>query len=655
MLPTAVKFAAGAVDAVRRPAAGLVVLIYHRVGGHTGVRVDLPTPTFDAQMAALAEAGNVLALDDAVERLRRGEDLQNHVVVTFDDGTDDFVDEALPVLARHEVPATLYVATAHVEERIDFPDNGRPASWAGLGECVASGLVTIGSHTHRHVLLDRLPDTEVAGELARSVDLIGERLGIAAAHFAYPKALRPSPAAEREVRARFSSAALAGTRRQPGRDRRPSTRPYPRPDHRRRALVRPQGRRRHGVRGRSAAPREPASLCGGDRMTARRLVHLTTTAMSLDWLLRPQLEAFADAGFDVIGMSAPGPHVDALRASGIQHVAIPSLTRSMSPIQDLRGPTRRVSRRCAVSDPTSCTPTIRSQACWAGWPPAPPVCRSSSTPCTVSTRCPTIDWPSGPSSTVSSAWPAAARMPSSSRTPRTSRCFVASGVPHAKLSVLGNGVDLTRFDPASVDATARTRIRASLGIGDATVVVGLVGRLVWEKGYATVFEAAEAMSDRDCRFVVVGPEEPDKPGAVTAADRAEAERHGVVFLGRRDDMVDIYSAFDVHVLASHREGYPRSAMEASAMGLPVVATNIRGCRQVVADGVSGTLFEVDDARGLVDALTPLVADEVRRTRMGEAARRRAVEHFDDRDVINTTLRIYEWLLSGVGAPALALS
>ena len=229
------------------------------------------------------------------------------------------------------------------------------------------------------------------------------------------------------------------------------------------------------------------------------------------------------------------------------------------------------------------------------------------------------------------------------------------GVPHAKLSVLGNGVDLTRFDPASVDATARTRIRASLGIGDATVVVGLVGRLVWEKGYATVFEAAEAMSDRDCRFVVVGPEEPDKPGAVTAADRAEAERHGVVFLGRRDDMVDIYSAFDVHVLASHREGYPRSAMEASAMGLPVVATNIRGCRQVVADGVSGTLFEVDDARGLVDALTPLVADEVRRTRMGEAARRRAVEHFDDRDVINTTLRIYEWLLSGVGAPALALS
>lgn len=215
LLPFAVKFAAGAVDVVRPPVEGLVVLIYHRVGGRTGVRVDLPTPTFDKQMTALAESGAVVSLDDAASRLARGEDLRGRVVITFDDGTDDFVDEALPVLARHELPATLYVATAHVEERIDFADGGRAVSWAGLRECVASGLVAIGSHTHRHVLLDRLPESEVADELDRSIDLIGERLGVVAEHFAYPKALRPSPAAECEVRARFASAALAGTRANP--------------------------------------------------------------------------------------------------------------------------------------------------------------------------------------------------------------------------------------------------------------------------------------------------------------------------------------------------------------------------------------------------------------------------------------------------------
>ena len=215
VVPTAVKLAAGAVDAVRRPVEGLVILIYHRVGARTDVRVDLPTPTFDEQMADLAGRGCVISLDDAVTRLGRREDLRGRVVVTFDDGTDDFVDEALPVLARHGVPATLYVATAHIEERIDFPDDGRPATWSALAECVASGLVTIGSHTHRHALLDRLPVDEVADELDRSIDLIGERLGVAATHFAYPKALRPAPAAEREVRSRFVSAVLAGTRANP--------------------------------------------------------------------------------------------------------------------------------------------------------------------------------------------------------------------------------------------------------------------------------------------------------------------------------------------------------------------------------------------------------------------------------------------------------
>jgi glycosyltransferase involved in cell wall biosynthesis len=94
-------------------------------------------------------------------------------------------------------------------------------------------------------------------------------------------------------------------------------------------------------------------------------------------------------------------------------------------------------------------------------------------------------------------------------------------------------------------------------------------------------------------------------------------------------------------------------MEASAMGLPVVASNIRGCRQVVTDGVTGRLFEAGDAAGLVDALRPLVRDEVRRERLGGAARRRAVEHFDDRDVINTTLRTYEWLLSAARVPSMA--
>lgn len=214
-VPSMIKVVAATVDRVRPAPTGLVVLLYHRVGGRTPVRVDLPTPAFDAQIAELAESGAVLAIDEAVRRLAAGEDLAGRCVVTFDDGTADVVDEALPVLERHRVPATLYLATRHIDEGVDFPDDGQPASWAALRGAVESGLVTIGSHTHSHALLDRLPVDQIADELDRSIELIGQHLDVSADHFAYPKALPPSADADRLVRERFVSASLAGTRGNP--------------------------------------------------------------------------------------------------------------------------------------------------------------------------------------------------------------------------------------------------------------------------------------------------------------------------------------------------------------------------------------------------------------------------------------------------------
>jgi hypothetical protein len=96
-----------------------------------------------------------------------------------------------------------YLATDHVERGRAFPGGGRPLSWAAAGEAVDSGFVTIGSHTHRHALLDRLD---------AAAGLIGERLGVDAEHFAYPKALLAAPGIEPLVRERFRSAALGGNR-----------------------------------------------------------------------------------------------------------------------------------------------------------------------------------------------------------------------------------------------------------------------------------------------------------------------------------------------------------------------------------------------------------------------------------------------------------
>ncbi len=196
---------------------GITVLGYHQVGGPVAGSVNLPLPLFEAQAAWLAEHAHVVSLDDAVARLT-GDDKATAplptdrptVAITFDDGTADFVEHAVPVLARHGLPVTLYLATSFVEEGRSFWDDGTVLSWSALADALATGVVAVGSHTHTHVLLDRTPPDRIAEELDTSIQLIADRLGVEARHFAYPKAIGRGAAGDRAVRARFASAAVAG-------------------------------------------------------------------------------------------------------------------------------------------------------------------------------------------------------------------------------------------------------------------------------------------------------------------------------------------------------------------------------------------------------------------------------------------------------------
>ncbi len=211
----AVRAAAAVADRVKPPPAGVVILLYHRVGAGTSSRVDLPVPLFRDHVAELADSGRTIGLDVALDVLAGRVEAPHPrpVVVTFDDGTGDFLHNAVPILAEHQIPTTLYAATRWIEEERPFWRDDSPAlSWAGLAEAAASGVVTIGSHTHDHLLFDRIAPAEALEQIRRSVGLIHDRLGVDAVDFCYPKALAPSADNLDLVREHFRSATLAGAR-----------------------------------------------------------------------------------------------------------------------------------------------------------------------------------------------------------------------------------------------------------------------------------------------------------------------------------------------------------------------------------------------------------------------------------------------------------
>ena len=186
-------------------ADGATLLIYHRIGGGTSDELDVATPTFARHVELLA-SHDVLSLDRALDRLDAG-DSRHSVVLTFDDGFDDVHRNAWPLLRDHQLPFTIYLASAFMGARMRWEgstaqgDAGQGLTWDQLREMVDSGLCTVGNHTHNHVR----PAELTAQELDLCTDTVREHLGVAPQHFTYPWGVRVD-AVEPALRSRFRSA-----------------------------------------------------------------------------------------------------------------------------------------------------------------------------------------------------------------------------------------------------------------------------------------------------------------------------------------------------------------------------------------------------------------------------------------------------------------
>lgn len=378
-----------------------------------------------------------------------------------------------------------------------------------------------------------------------------------------------------------------------------------------------------------------------------KVAHLTTVDLSLRYLVWPQLLAVIEEGGEVVGISAPGQWVNDLEQARVRHVPLQSSTRSMNPLADLRSVWQlwRILRheKPDILHTHNPKPGIYGRL----------VGRLAGVPIVVNTvhgLYATPDDPPGWRALVyflewiASRFSDAELVQSREDLELMRRWRIA---PREKLRHLGNGVDLLRFDPGRFDESDCERIRRDLDVGSHEFLIGVVGRLVEEKGYIELFEAARHLDSR-CTLICVGPRDPDKEDALRQQTLAEAEAAGVIFTGMRTDIDELYAALDLFVLPSHREGFPRAAMEAAAMGLPVIATDIRGCREVVEDGVNGRLVPVRDPAALAEAIGELIESPARREEMGKASRRKALSEFDERRVVDVIMETYRELSRSKG-------
>lgn len=205
----------------------------------------------------------------------------------------------------------------------------------------------------------------------------------------------------------------------------------------------------------------------------------------------------------------------------------------------------------------------------------------------------------------------------------------------------GSGIDCDRFKPPVA--------RESSARSGTNFRVLLATRLLWDKGLSEYVAAARqlAAEGRSIDFLLAGDPDPGNPAAVPEATvRRWADEGSLQWLGNVTDMPALLQTIDCMVLPSYREGLPKGLVEGGACGLPLITTDVPGCRDVVTNGVNGLLVPAKDAAALAAAIAQLQDDPDLRMKLGGAARKTAVSLFDERIVIERTIAVYRKLAAG---------
>jgi glycosyltransferase involved in cell wall biosynthesis len=349
----------------------------------------------------------------------------------------------------------------------------------------------------------------------------------------------------------------------------------------------------------------------------------------------PVARALRDAGFEAVFVSAPGPYAPLLEEAGFRFIPWQLNRRSLNPVREVR-PLVELTRIYQMERPEAVfhftiKPILHGAL----------AARAAGVPAVVNLFTglgfPFLDF--GPSRYYKPMLASLLR-----RLLRGNRSFTVFHNEEDRQSLIAqkvvtqarsrtifsSGVDIERFAPQTS------------GPQHNVPVALMAARLLWDKGIQEYVDAAQQVRARGipARFLVAGS--PDL-GSTLAVDELQVTKwrdEGVVeFLGHCDDMPALLRDADVAVLPSYHEGVPRFLLESAAAGLPIIATDVPGCRVVVDAGVNGLLIPARDSAALADALVAMLSDTELRERMGKASREVAVERFSQSEAMDAHLDV----------------